>query len=533
MKGKVCYVWPLLGYFLDSNLSLPTFPERELSPSSKIVDAFPRPPQYRNADQNSSIKRRSFDAGQLLGSIDDVRVDDPVFVLRRATAYRNSTSRRRSSVPLDEFALHQLHMHRESTSSYNFSDAHSPSIDESKLKQSRQEIIAAQRAATRATQRAIVSAQTNSVRGMDVLLPGNAMLRSSRFDVGDRMRYSYVEPDGETYDISDVVEQEWRDLNTTNKHDLLEGVFIRNRDGIGEKLDRFLLKIRKGKAKEKSSSPVSSADSHQLSFRSLSPSEYSTTNEAGLRSRSITPGSGGTLTSRMQNVEGAAAAPTPATVYPRPLPTTKGLSSDDRNTRSNATTPNNNTVLSTAPSNNNNNRRNPSIVSDNNSGRSTPVVHSQSNLHRVEEKVKGNITPTTANTTPRSQQQRWPVIPKDDFGHAHMMAIIDFKGSKPKPPVLPLDPVDEMLFGAPLDLDSLHPQVRDIYESGFKQLEEMDKVCFLFFFFLVMIRHECFLFFSQSRCLILLFKDLLLVLSNKPFFPFFLSFPCDLLLNDD
>ena len=453
---------------LDLN---PPLPERELSPSSKIVDAFPRPPQYRTPDQNSTMKRRSFDAGQLLGTIDDIRQDDPVFVLRRATAYRNSTSRRRSSVPLDEFALHQLHMNRESSSSYN-SDAHSP-IDESKLKQSRQEIIAAQRAATRATQRAIVSAQTNSVRGMDVLLPGNAMLRSSRYDAGDRMRYSYVEPDGETYDISDVVEQEWRDMNTTNKHDLLEGVFIRNRDGISEKLDRFLLKIRKGKAKEKSSSPVSSADSHQLSFRSLSPSEYSTTNEGGLRSRSTTPGSGA-LTSRMPSGNAhVESAPTPA-VYPRPLPTAKGLSSDDRNTRSGVATPMSNTGSTLAPSN----RRNPSIVSDN-SGRSTPVHNTQSNLHRVEERVKDINTPPIA--TPRSQQQRWHVIPKDDFGHAPMMAIIEYKGLRPKQPIPPLDPVDELLFGAPLDLDSLHPQVRDIYASGFKQLEEMDKVWDLFY----------------------------------------------------
>jgi hypothetical protein len=182
--GKVCYSSSIL-----SDLTFTRLPERELSPSSKIVDAFPRPPQYRTSDQNSSIKRRSFDAGQLLGTIDDVRLDDPVFVLRRATACHNSTSRRRSYVPLDEFALHQLHMHRESSSSYS-SDAHSP-VDESKLKQSRQEIIAVQRAATRATQHAIVSAQTNSVRGMDVLLPGNAMLRSSRYDTGDRMRYLY------------------------------------------------------------------------------------------------------------------------------------------------------------------------------------------------------------------------------------------------------------------------------------------------------------------------------------------------------
>ena len=73
------------------------------------------------------------------------------------------------------------------------------------------------------------------------------------------------------------------------------------------------------------------------------------------------------------------------------------------------------------------------------------------------------------------------MIPKDDFGYAHMMAIIEYKGSRPKQPILPLDPVDELLFGAPLDLDSLHPQVRDIYASGFKQLEEMDKVCLLVF----------------------------------------------------
>ena len=360
-------------------------------------------------------------------------------------------------------------MHRESTSSYN-SDAQAP-IDESKLKQpSRQEIIAAQRAATRATQRAIVSAQSNSVRGMDVLLPGNAMLRSSRYDAGDRMRYSYVEPDGESYDISDVVEQEWRDVNTTNKHDLLEGVFIRNKDGIGEKLDRFLHKIRKGKGKETDMSPLPSADSHHLSIRSISPSEYST-NEAEVHSRSVTPGSAA-LTSRMPsgNVE---AAPAPA-VYSRPLPSTKGLSSDDRNPRAGAMTPTGNTTRSTpAP----NSRRNPSVGStmSDNSGRNTPI-RAQSNLHRMEERVKDN-----ASMVPPKSQQRWPVIPKDDFGYAQMMAIIEYKGSRPKQQIPPLDPVDEMLFGAPLDLESLHPQVRDIYASGFKQLEEMDKVLFTFF----------------------------------------------------
>ncbi|KAF8185197.1 hypothetical protein BJ912DRAFT_1144388 [Pholiota molesta] len=158
--------------------------ERELAPSSRIIDAFPRPPQFRAPDRQAAAnKRRSVDSAQLLGSVDDIKSDDP-------------------------------HLHRESTSSYSSEPPQSPVVDENKQHKqpSRQEIIAAQRAATRATQRAIVSASTNSVRGMDVLLPGNVVLRSSRYEVGDRMRYSYVEPDGETYDISDIIEQEWREM---------------------------------------------------------------------------------------------------------------------------------------------------------------------------------------------------------------------------------------------------------------------------------------------------------------------------------
>ena len=411
-----------------------------------------------------------------------------MFVLRRATAYRNSTSRRRSSAPLDEIALQQLHMHRESTSSYN-SDAQNP-VDEGRLKlPSRQEIIAAQRAATRATQRAIVSAQTNSVRGMDVLLPGNAMLRSSRYNTGDRMRYSYVEPDGESYDISDIVEQEWRDMNTTNKQDLLEGVFIRNKDGIGEKLDRFLHKIRKGKGKEKELASLSSTDSRQLSFRSNSPSVYST-NEADPNLRSVTPGSA-SLTSKIPSGNVHVEATAAPAVHPRPLPSTKGLSSDSR--------PGTTTPTGNRSHGSHRNTSITSIVSDN-SGRNTPV-HTQSSLHRIE--VRNN----TPRVTPRSQQ-RWPVIPKDDFGHAHMMAIIEYKGSRPKQPIPPVDPVDELLFGTPLDLDSLHPQVRDIYANGFKQLEEMDKVRLLPLIDRSLILNDF------SRYLILTLEDLLLALSS-------------------
>ena len=58
-----------------------------------------------------------------------------------------------------------------------------------------------------------------------------------------------------------------------------------------------------------------------------------------------------------------------------------------------------------------------------------------------------------------------------------MLAIIEHKESKPRKPLPPLDPVDELLFGRSLDLNTLHPKVREIYSDSFKQLDDMDKVC--------------------------------------------------------
>jgi len=454
-----------------------------LAPSSKIIDAFSRPPQYRTPDrQNPTTKRRSLDAAQLLGTLDDVRLDDPVFVLRRATSYRNSTSRRRSSAPLDEIALQKLH--RESSSSYSSDpqslfDDHNNKHEHKHKQPSRQEIIAAQRAATRATQRAIVSASTNSVRGMDVLLPGNAMLRSSRYEAGDRMRYSYVEPDGETYDISDIIEEEWREINT-DKNDLLEGVFIRNKDGIGEKLDRVLNKIRKGKGKEREYSSQSSRDSRHASTASASASEYS--DEGDSRSRSVTPGSANALATKftMQEKEKeevlvARATPTAA----NPPPPLGQMAEERVSSRPGTITPTAGLRTNPLPLVQGS-RRNPSIASVmsdySGGGRGTPPVQAQppvSSLSRVDEEKSRAVPPKS-----QQQQQRRLILPRDHFGHSKMMAIIEYKASAPaEKPTCPLDPVDELLFGAPLDLESLHPSVRDIYAAGFKQLEEIDKVC--------------------------------------------------------
>jgi hypothetical protein len=73
-----------------------------------------------------------------------------------------------------------------------------------RARQSSQEIIAAQRAASRANQKALIHANTS--RGVDVVLPDKGTLRSSLLPEG--LRYSYIDGDGETYDIGELLEEE-------------------------------------------------------------------------------------------------------------------------------------------------------------------------------------------------------------------------------------------------------------------------------------------------------------------------------------
>ncbi|CAL1699438.1 unnamed protein product [Somion occarium] len=413
--------------------------ERELSPSTRVIDAFPRPPTFRVPDRRD-LKRRSADSAQLLGSVEDVSPDDPVFILRRATTYK--PSRNRSSAPLDELAL--SHLHRESTGSASVTSDSTAGLDEPKQRQmSKQEIIAAQRAATRANQRAILSAQANSARGLDVLLPGNAMIRSSRYDVDDRMRYSYVEPDGETYDISDIVEEEWRnemhrERNGPARDDLLHGVLSRGKDGLGARLDRVLSKIRReggpvraALPQATSASTVDSADS----MRSRSPSVYSTAEGGpdGPNSRSATPNANA-INSRSPTAATHAIAQRMTSPPPRSASVNANIEPDTRSrSRTGTGTPSH--------------QKNPSV------------------------------TGSAGRRTPAREERRRVYLPADDFGISHMMAVITMRGKLQlgqRQALPPLDPVDELLFGREIKPETLHPKIQEIYSPAFKQLEEMD-----------------------------------------------------------
>ena len=387
--------------------------------------------------------------------MDDVQTDDPLFILRRAVAYRSSaSSRHRLSAPLDEIAL--SHLHRDSSASASSSATSDtstmapPVVDELKSRQpSRAEVIAAQRAATRANQEAILSKQVNAQRGVDVMLPDRGMLRSQRYDADDRVRYSYVQPDGETYDVSDIVEEELKGTSehdrpsspsSTASNDLLSGILSGSQSN--DLISRVLSKIngKNGTALQSSTLPTA---------RSTSPSLYSDDGKdnkseqvSPSASRSVTPTANTVGVQRSMTPESRSRSVTPtaalaqSTAHRQFQPSIESVLSDVSDYR---------TAASGTPT-----------------GRPGSSVAVQS--------------PSPSQSLSQSLPKRLR-IPKDEFGLTEMLAIIDSKAVLTKPNLLPpIDDTDKLYFGQKVDLESVHPLVREVYAGTFKKMNDLDAV---------------------------------------------------------
>ncbi|KAG8999070.1 hypothetical protein FRB93_013340 [Tulasnella sp. JGI-2019a] len=462
--------------------------ERELAPASKVLDAFQRPPVFKqNNHRSPDLRRRSMDSSQMLGSMDDIQSGDPVFVLRRAATYRNSNSaRRRLSAPLDDLALHhQQNMQRdqnghsqqrlresvgslgsEHTVQSEYTSAtespHSPRVTQatSQLRAGvHPDILAARNAASNVTSR-VFSAQSNSDHGVDLHLPDRGTLRSMRAGGDDRMRYSFVEPDGETYDISDIIEEELWDVSADRfsmdeeseplpqhastrgsvpshtrtqsggRGDLLEDVLVKPKDVVVQRIDQVLAKI-KG---EKAAASVAVLDRGRRSPAPEGRSDgRSPTPIAG--SRGQQPGS------RTNTPVNHSRGPTPDTSGYTP-PKTIGQQPNTRQGHS----------------------------------KQASSVSTVSDYHNTDVSTPGmKSTTTMARTTP-SSTPRPPVILKDDFGMSKMMAVIEAGAIlKRPPPPRPVDEVDQMLFGSNLSVSDLHPQARELFSPVFDQLEDLNQ----------------------------------------------------------
>lgn len=214
----------LLPYAADF-LSLPLCSETLLNAAGKLLDSYTTSPLFKSYDRTSKeFRRRSVDATLILGGPSDIQPSDPTFVIRRA-AYRGPATRAAGPIPttIDELEERQQAAVAEakpepallakSAAAPQTSVVDAPAEDIEILARAtspqatRQEIIAAQRAVSRANQRALLSAQKNEDQGVDISIPNRGVIRSTKED--DKIRYSFVDQDGKEVDISQIVENEW------------------------------------------------------------------------------------------------------------------------------------------------------------------------------------------------------------------------------------------------------------------------------------------------------------------------------------
>lgn len=481
-----------------------------------MIDAFARPPVFRSIDRRSSEKRRSADSAFLLNAAEDIRPDDPIFILRRAIGLRNTGKSK--PTPLDDYALQKKHQlpHKdsvniESTVMSNVNahgggeningHAHPSSKGAvSPTTLSRQQLIAAQRLESREKQRAILTAQTNSERGVDVVLSGNAILRSTAVDAsGDKMRYSYVQ-DGETYDISDIVEEERRAgkgkqigysqySQQQKKDDWLEGVV--RQEGLGDNLDRLLSRIKDSKAAVVAARAQAQEQQSRMleqlaTGNGLSPAMMQSHRVSDLSAYSI------------DDQEAAGGSPTspniPSSLAQRQQQHSDFQSSSRAGTPAGANGTGRTTPIrpASAAKNNNDSPRNKkqpstgSLHSDEGSSSTneamTPVSATSTPATTVTQHGGASVVSSRATRNgPSLGGRRSPVIVKDDLEVANMITIIELNAgvswSVPTSSIRSQTPdyVDG-LFGPAINLEELHPRIREMYAGTVKQLDDMDSV---------------------------------------------------------
>ncbi|EGG03930.1 uncharacterized protein MELLADRAFT_117192 [Melampsora larici-populina 98AG31] len=180
---------------------------------SKVLDAYLTPPAFRPPDRSSKeSRRRSQEGSFVFGSLQDILNTDPVFVLRRASHQHHPTRREsnRSSTGLagavaDELGLMGAKKSASGASNRLSGSSSRPGGATTSLTRhngSPAEMMADRRAA-------FLSATPNSDQGVDITLNDHATIRSKRDSSGKSFRYSYIDPAGTEFDISELIESEW------------------------------------------------------------------------------------------------------------------------------------------------------------------------------------------------------------------------------------------------------------------------------------------------------------------------------------
>lgn len=451
--------------------------ERILTPSSKVLDAYPTPPQLRRMERTTpEQRRRSRDLSVNAGSPNDLLPTDPIFVLRR----------------VQHKALATGPMQPQQASAIS-----SPSDIDGRGPLSPQEIIAAQRAASRASQKALISAHENSKQGVDVIVPDRGTFRSSRLlePQGEVVRYSYIDGSGETYDISEILEEEFdekarsspnipaapsllrthtdsstyitapstpepeaeKKLERPRSQDLLQGILHRvgdSDDRLEEKLHRVINKVKSGNvramaAEDPAATPtgrttpqgrlasVPEGRAADLTPRASSRQNFTqtavTVNRIVSRHRQQP-----SIASIMSDLS---ASPAPESIRDRQASQEYDTHDEDLHTGTGASTP----------------------LTATSSTHPTPPFHSINLFTR---------SVSSASPTPRR-----PVVYTDDFGIKTLMAIIDVRSrvAKPKNITVECDEVEKRYYGEKIEWDGVQQDVKGIFGGLMGRLEKFDR----------------------------------------------------------
>ena len=252
-KGRVRY-----GLCIDINNS-----ERSLLPTSKILEAYPTPPIFRAGPNNrrgTETKRRSADSAMLLTMTEEIRPSDPVFILRQVHTHKSRSARALS--PTEDVLLHKQDQRRQAELETVAPTPSAKAIEEARVAaaaaaaahsnptpvssapaavgqgMTRQEIIAAQRAAARERRAAVLGAQRNEEQGVDVVLDDQSRIRSSKAGENGRVRYSFIPVVGQEQDISSIVEDVLKDQRQESSNSLVPPR-LTNRSASGVTLDDY------------------------------------------------------------------------------------------------------------------------------------------------------------------------------------------------------------------------------------------------------------------------------------------------------
>jgi hypothetical protein len=356
---------------------------------------------------------------------------------------------------------------------------------------SRQELIAAQREATRANQRAILSASSNAERGLDVLLPDRALLRSSQIET-ENIRYSYVDPDGGTYDISDIIEAELRRSPTDmtsriSGGDLLEGAV---RDPA--KLDRVLNKIKDGRQ----ISTSSTSESIVTTSVSTVSDDYATT-----RGSSQTPVTSASRTetpvsrpNRMTPSQSRESFDTPTIAQQRVVSPVDRIRSSDTGRSSPNMTSIGRVMSPTSPYSRD-------TTPGPRYGTPSGSISISSRAETPNQFQPRRTTPGSPATgaspalgsknvlsppppTPASPNPKKTAPPLDDASFDRMWGIIQAGSLITRPPTPEPPSAIDVLIGKKIKVDDYHPELKDIFGPLLKEFRDVQNVGYLDAFYL-------------------------------------------------